>query len=263
MDLVDSHCHIDFPPLGDDVDALLRAARDNDVHHWLCVCVNWRDFPAVLGMAERHRGVFASVGIHPNETDEAEVTVDDLVQASRHPRVVAIGETGLDYFRSEGDLDWQRARFRRHIAAAREASLPLIIHTREAADDTLRLMREEGADQVGGVMHCFAEDWAVAEQALELGFFLSFSGIVTFKSAKTLQDVARRAPADRILVETDAPYLAPVPHRGKTNQPAFVRHTAAFVAELRGESLEAVAKTTTENFFRLFQRACPEPVASH
>ncbi len=255
MDLVDSHCHIDFPPLGDDVDSLLRTADANDVRHLLCVSVNWRDFPAVLALAEAHRGVFASVGVHPNERDEAETPGETLVEAARHPRVVAIGETGLDYFRSDGDLRWQRERFARHIAAAQASGLPLIIHMRDAADDTIGMMREHGADATGGVMHCFAENWEVAKQALDLGFYISFSGIVTFKSAVELQEVARKAPADRILVETDSPYLAPVPFRGKTNQPAFVRHTAACVAELRGESLEHVAQVTTDNFFRLFKRA--------
>lgn len=262
MELVDSHCHIDFPPLGDDVDGLLRAAGEQDVRHFLCVSVNWRDFPAVRALAETHAGVFASVGVHPNERDEAETPVEALVEAARHPRVVAIGETGLDYFRSEGDLDWQRDRFARHIDAARQASLPLIIHMRDAADDTIDMMRAHRADEAGGVMHCFAEDWPVARRALDLGFYISFSGIVTFKSARALQEVARKVPADRMLVETDSPYLAPVPNRGKTNQPAFVRHTAAFVAELRGETLDDVARVTTENFFRLFDRATPEAAAA-
>jgi TatD DNase family protein len=258
MELVDSHCHIDFPPLGDDVDALLRAAREQDIRHLLCVSVNQRDFPRVLSLAATKPGVFASVGVHPNEGDEDEVSVEFLIEQSHHPRVIAIGETGLDYFRSAGDLTWQRDRFARHIEAARAASLPLIIHTRDAAEDTLAMMREHGADEAGGVMHCFAENWDVARRALDLGFYISFSGIVTFKSARVLQDVARKVPADRILVETDAPYLAPVPHRGKTNQPAFVRHTAEFVAALRGETLERLAEITTENFFRLFPKAVPD-----
>ncbi len=255
MELVDSHCHVDFAPLGDDVDAVLDAARREGVRYFLCISVNMRDFPRVRAIAEANADVFCSVGVHPNERDEEEAATARLVAEARDPRVVAIGETGLDYFRSTGDLDWQRERFARHIAAAREANLPLVIHTRAAATDTLAMMRGEGAEEAGGVMHCFAEDWVVARKALDLGFYISFSGIVTFKSATDLQEVARKVPADRMLVETDAPYLAPVPHRGKTNQPAFVRHTAEFVAELRGETLESVAGTTTENFFRLFSRA--------
>lgn len=255
MELVDSHCHVDFAPLGDDVDAVLDAARREGVRYFLCISVNMRDFPRVRAIAESNADVFCSVGVHPNERDEDETATARLVDEARHPRVVAVGETGLDYFRSTGELDWQRERFSRHIAAARQANLPLVIHTRAAAADTLAMMREEGADEAGGVMHCFAEDWTVARKALDLGFYISFSGIVTFKSAADLQEVARKVPADRMLVETDAPYLAPVPHRGKTNQPAFVRHTASFVAELRGETLESVAETTTDNFFRLFTRA--------
>ncbi|HID49558.1 MAG TPA: TatD family deoxyribonuclease, partial [Chromatiales bacterium] len=169
--------------------------------------------------------------------------------------VVAIGETGLDYFRSEGDLEWQRDRFRRHIEVARQSGKPLIIHMRDATEDTLRVMREEKADEIGGVMHCFVEDWEIAKQALDLNFYLSFSGIVTFNSAKALKEVARQVPADRYLVETDAPYLAPVPNRGKPNQPAWVRYVAEHVAELRGETLESVAATTTDNFYTLFRQA--------
>ncbi len=255
MQLVDSHCHIDFAPLGEDLPRVVAAAAANEVGHLLCVSVNMRDYPRVRGIAEKYGNVFASVGVHPNERDEEEVSTARLVDEARHPRVVAIGETGLDYFRSEGDLDWQRQRFARHIDAAIAAGLPLIIHTRDAADDTLDMMRECNASDAGGVMHCFAENWEVARRALELGFFISFSGIVTFKSARELQEVARRVPRDRMLVETDAPYLAPVPHRGKTNQPAWVRHTAEFIADLRGESLEQVAEATTGNFFRLFAKA--------
>ncbi|KAA3633221.1 MAG: TatD family deoxyribonuclease [Proteobacteria bacterium] len=255
MELVDSHCHIDFEPLGDNVETVLDAALRNDVAYLLCVSVNMRDYPRVRELAENHERVFASVGVHPNECDEAETSVDELVAHSTHRRVVAIGETGLDYFRSTGDLDWQRDRFSRHIEAARQSGLPLIIHTRDAAEDTLRMMRENRADDSGGVMHCFSEDWTVAKQALDLGFYISFSGIVTFKSALALREVAKKTPLDRILVETDAPYLAPVPHRGKTNQPAFVRHTAQFVAELRQEPLEEFAAASTRNFFQLFGKA--------
>lgn len=255
MHLVDSHCHINFEPLGDDVAAILDAAKLQEVETFLCVAINLEAFPEVLSLAERFEEVYASVGVHPNERDVREPSVDELVTLSAHQRVIAIGETGLDYFRSEGDLDWQRERFRRHIRAANSAGLPIIVHCRDAADDTMTILREEGADGCGGVMHCFAEDWHTASQALDLGFYISFSGIVTFKSAETLRDVARRVPEDRILVETDAPYLAPVPMRGKTNQPAYVRHTAECVAALRDCSLEAIATATTDNFFRLFGKA--------
>lgn len=255
MPLVDSHCHIDFDPLYPRVADVLANARDNDVSHLLCVSVNLEDFPRVLALAEQHDHIFASVGVHPNEQDGREPDSDELVELAGHPRVVAIGETGLDYFRSQGDLGWQRDRFRRHIAAARRCRKPLIIHSRAAPDDTIRLMSEENAGEAGGVMHCFAEDWKMAAQALTLGFYISFSGIVTFKNAAAIQEVARRAPLDRILVETDSPYLAPVPYRGKTNEPAYVRHTAEYVAELRGISYEEVAGATSANFFRLFSHA--------
>lgn len=255
MPLVDSHCHIDFDPLYPRVADVLANARDNDVSHLLCVCVNLEDFPRVLALAEQHDHIFASVGVHPNEQDGREPDSDELVELAGHSRVVAIGETGLDYFRSQGDLDWQRDRFRRHIEAARRCRRPLIIHSRAAPDDTIRLMSEENAGEAGGVMHCFAEDWKMAEQALALGFYISFSGIVTFKNAAAIQEVARRAPLDRILVETDSPYLAPVPYRGKTNEPAYVRHTAEYVAELRGISYEEGAEATSANFFRLFSHA--------
>lgn len=255
MSLVDSHCHIDFDPLYPRIDDVLANARANDVDYLLCVCVNLEDFPGVLALAEHHGHIFASVGVHPNEQSGRDPDAAELVRLAAHPRVVAIGETGLDYFRSQGDLDWQRARFRRHIHAARQCGKPLIIHSRDAPTDTIRLMSEERAGEAGGVMHCFAEDWDMAEQALALGFYVSFSGIVTFKNAKAVQEVARKAPLDRILVETDSPYLAPVPYRGKTNEPAYVRHTAEQVAELRGLSYEEVAAATSDNFFRLFTQA--------
>lgn len=252
MPLVDSHCHIDFDPLYPRIDQVLANARDNDVSHLLCVSVNLEDFPRVLALAEQHEHIFASVGVHPNEQEGRDPSVEELVKLASHPRVVAIGETGLDYFRSHGDLDWQRDRFRRHIRAARQCGKPLIIHSRDAREDTIDVMAEEDAAQAGGVMHCFAEDWAMAERALALGFYISFSGIVTFKNAKPVQEVAQKAPLDRILVETDSPYLAPVPYRGKTNEPAYVRHTAEYLAQLRGISFEALAAATSENFFRLF-----------
>ena len=228
----------------------------NGVEYALCAGVTLERFPAMLKLVESQRNLFAAVGVHP-DTDEAarEPDVATLLELARHPRVVAIGETGLDYFRLTGDLEWQRERFRTHIRAAREAGKPLIIHTRSAAEDTLRLMREEGADSVGGVMHCFTESREVAEQALDLGFHISFSGIVTFKNAKALKEVAKFVPLDRLLIETDAPYLAPVPHRGQLNEPAYVVHVAEELARLREMPLEDLAAATTANFFRLFSSA--------
>jgi TatD DNase family protein len=254
--LVDSHCHLDMldlAPFGGSVDGVLEAACASDVGHFLCVAVNLEDYPAMLRIAEAHDNVSASVGLHPNERGGHEPDIDELVQLARHPKVVAIGETGLDYFRSEGDLDWQRDRFRRHIVAAKQAGKPLIIHSRDAGEDTIAILAEEQADEVGGVMHCFTGDREMAQQAMALNFHISFSGIVTFRSAAALQEVARTMPLDRMLVETDCPYLAPVPHRGKPNQPAYVRHTAEFIAELRGESYETIAAATTANFVRLFK----------
>ena len=258
LSLIDSHCHLDrldLTKLDGDLDAVLVAARRNDVTHMLCVCIDMDNFPAVLGLAQRYPQVFASVGVHPNEKDTRDPEVQELVALAQAAKVVAIGETGLDYFHGEGDLEWQRQRFRRHIRAARECGKPLIIHTRDAREDTISIMREEGAAEAGGVMHCFTEDWAMAEQAMELGFYISFSGIVTFRNAEPLREVARHVPLQRMLVETDAPYLTPVPYRGKSNQPAYVRYVAEHIAEIRGESLETIAAVTTANFFTLFQAA--------
>lgn len=235
--------------------AVLARAQESGVSHMLCVSVTLEKFPEVRALAEQYDNIFASVGVHPNERDITEPTPEQLQRLADHPRVVAIGETGLDYYRSEGDLGWQQERFRNHIRAARAARKPLIIHTREAPADTLRIMAEEGAGEAGGVMHCFTESWEVARGALDLGFYISFSGIVTFRSADALRDVARRVPADRLLVETDCPYLAPIPFRGKTNEPAFVRYVAEQVAQVRGGSLDTIAEATTENFFTLFQGA--------
>jgi TatD DNase family protein len=254
--LVDSHCHLDrldLSPFDGSIDAVLAAAEAQDIGHFLCVSINLEDYPATLKLAEVHEQVSASVGLHPNEQGGHDPDTDELVGLAKHPRIIAIGETGLDYFRSEGDLDWQRDRFRRHIAAAKLSGKPLIIHSRDARDDTLKILEEEQADEVGGVMHCFTGDWEMAQRAMEMNFYISFSGIVTFKTARELQDIAKRMPSDRYLVETDSPYLAPVPHRGKPNQPAFVRHVAEFIADLRGESYEQVAEATTENFRTLFR----------
>ena len=253
--LVDSHCHLDFPDLAVNLDELLANMRDNEVGHALCVSVNLQDFPRVLALAEAHPNLFASVGVHPDYENLVEPQAAQLATLACHPRVVAIGETGLDYFRLKGDLEWQRERFRQHIRAARLCDKPLIIHTREAAADTLRIMAEEGADTVGGVMHCFTESWEVAQQAMEMNFYISFSGIVTFKKATNLKDIAKKIPLERMLVETDSPYLAPAPHRGRINQPAFVRHVAEEIAALRGITVNEVDAATTRNFFKLFKVA--------
>jgi len=254
--LVDSHCHINFDPLAERIDNVLENAKNNGVNHMMCVSVNMEDYPQVEALAQEHEHIFSSVGVHPCEREGHDPTVDELVNIAIQDHIIAVGETGLDYFRVEDeDMTWQHHRFENHISAAKQVNKPLIIHTRNAAEDTMQMLKEQGADQCRGVMHCFAEDWEVAKKALDLGFYISFSGIVTFKSATNVQEVARKAPLDRILVETDSPYLAPVPHRGKTNEPAFVHHTAQFVADLRGITLEELALSTTENFFRLFKSA--------
>jgi TatD DNase family protein len=251
--LIDSHCHLDFPEFTGKMAEVREEMRENGVTHALCISVNLESFPKVLGLAEAHDSFFASVGVHPDHEDRAAVDPARLVELARHARVLAIGETGLDYYRVSGELEWQRERFRAHIRAARDCGKPLVIHTREAAEDTLRIMQEEGAAEVGGVMHCFTESEEVAEAAVGLGFHISFSGIVTFKNAGALKEVARKVPLDRLLVETDSPYLAPVPHRGKTNRPGLVRHVAEEVARLRGMALEELARATTDNFVRLFK----------
>lgn len=228
---------------------------EHQVDYALCISVNLREYPQVLAVADAYDNFFATVGVHPDYEDEPPLCVEQLVELAQNPKVVGIGETGLDYFRLTGDLEWQRERFRTHIRAAIQVGKPLIIHTRSAAEDTLRIMREERAALIGGVMHCFTESLDVALQAIEMGFYISFSGIVTFKNAIVLKEVAKQIPLDRILVETDSPYLAPVPYRGKINQPAYVKYVAEEVAKLRNISYEELATATTENFFRLFKRA--------
>jgi TatD DNase family protein len=254
--LVDSHCHLDFPELRSQLPALLGRMAAAGVTHALTISTTLAGFPGVRAVAESQPNLWCTAGVHPDERgDGREATVEELVSLANHPKVVAIGETGLDYYRREGDADWQRERFRVHIRAARACGKPLVIHTRNAAADTLRILAEEGAAEVGGVMHCFTESGEVAEAALRLGFLISFSGIVTFKNARDLKDVAREVPLERLLVETDAPFLAPVPHRGQTNEPGFVRHVAEEIARLKGVSLEDVAAATTRNFFVLFRGA--------
>ena len=250
--LVDSHCHIDFPELAGKLDSVFDLMRENQVESALCVSVTLEDFPRVRALAEAYSHIYASVGVHPDYESVAAVSVAELVALAGHPRVVAIGETGLDYYRLKGDLEWQRERFRTHIRAARECGKPLIIHTRDAAEDTLRIMREEGADKAGGVMHCFTESLEVAKEAMDLGFYISFSGIVTFKNAKSIKAVAREVPLASTLVETDSPYLAPVPYRGRTNQPGYVKHVAAEVALLKELDFVQICRETTSNFYKLF-----------
>ena len=255
--LVDSHCHLDMLDLTPDsgqLQPMIDRAKAHGVQFMLNVSVNLRDFPQVLRTAEAYPFVAASVGVHPNEEDEV-VDVETLIQLGQHPKIIAIGETGLDYYRSTGDLTWQQDRFRTHIQAAAALQKPLIIHTRQASDDTLRIMREEKADIPCGVMHCFTENWEVAKAALDIGFYISFSGIVTFKNAIAIQEVAKKVPIDRLLIETDAPYLAPLPHRGKPNEPSYVRYTAEFLAKWRGMPLHEFAEATTNNFYTLFKVA--------
>jgi TatD DNase family protein len=253
--LVDSHCHLDRLELSK-YDGSLQGAIDNamqnNVRHMLCVSIDLEAYPTMLEQVRPYPQISVSVGVHPNEHDGEEPTVERLVELAQDDKVIAIGETGLDYFRSEGDLEWQRERFRVHIEASKQTAKPLIIHTRDARQDTLDLMRDEHAEQAGGVMHCFAEDWETAKRALDLGFYISFSGIVTFKNAETLRDVAMKVPLDRMLIETDSPYLAPVPNRGKPNEPAYVLYVAEKIAELRDLTLDQVAEITTDNFNRLF-----------
>jgi TatD DNase family protein len=254
---VDSHCHIDFSDLVDLGDSLFASMGAAGVSHALCAGVSIERLPGVMAIAEARPNVYCSVGVHPEHSEGEDPKAERLIELANHPKVVAIGETGLDYYWHKDKPEWQRERFRQHIRASRACGKPLIVHTRDAAEDTLRLMREEGAEAAGGVMHCFTETWEVAAGAMEQGFYISFSGIVTFKNATQIKDVATRMPLDRMLIETDSPYLAPVPYRGKLNQPAYVPHVAHEIARLRGVSVEEIAAATTENFFRLFKGARP------
>lgn len=250
---IDSHCHLNL--LAEEeggLDAVIAQAKENKIDHILSIAIDKASCFDVINIAEQYPDITASVGIHPNVDKQENFTVDELMTLAQHDKVIAIGETGLDYFRSEGDLEWQRDRFRIHIEAAKQLKKPLIIHTREARDDTMDILEKENAEMAGGIIHCFTENWDTAQRALDIGFYVSLSGIVTFKNAVELQDVAKKLPLDRILIETDAPYLAPVPHRGKTNKPAFVKYVAEFLAELRGDSVENIAQATTANFHTLF-----------
>ncbi len=252
---MDSHCHLDRLNLDEfdgELDKALAIARTADVGHFLCVSVNLQDWPAMVRQIEPIDDVWCSVGVHPCDADTAIPEPQELVARSTHPKVVALGETGLDYHYGAGFEQAQQHAFRNHIAAARVCGKPLIVHTRDARHDTINILRDEGADAVGGVLHCFTETWEMARSALDLGFYISFSGIVTFRSAESLREVARKIPSDRLLVETDSPYLSPVPDRGKPNHPARVRQVAECVARVRDVPLEQLADRTTENFFRLF-----------
>jgi len=254
MSLIDSHCHLDrlaLEKIGTDLDGVVAIAKENGVEQMLCVSINLENFPEVLKISHTYENIFSSVGVHPSDDGE-EPTLEQLMQLADDPKIIAIGETGLDYFYNEGDLEWQRERFRVHIRAAIATGKPLIIHTREAEADTLAIMREEGADKVGGVMHCFTGSLEMAQQCLDLGFYISFSGIVTFRNADDLREIAKMVPEERMLIETDAPYLTPVPKRGKPNHPALVKYVAEHIAEQRGVSFEQIARATTANFQRLF-----------
>ncbi|MCU7833952.1 MAG: TatD family hydrolase [gamma proteobacterium symbiont of Taylorina sp.] len=261
LNFVDSHCHLDMLDLSEfsnHMDSVIERAKEHHVKELLSISVDLDSFPRVLETARNYSDVYASVGLHPCHSPEKITSVDELVGLSGDPKVIAIGETGLDYYMNKGSdplnnkFFWQRERFRTHIRAAIETQKPLIIHTRDARQDTLRVLQEENAHQVGGIMHCFVEDMESAEKALEMGFYISFSGIVTFKNAKEIQAVAKAIPDNRILIETDSPYLAPVPMRGKKNQPAYVSYVAKFLADLRGTSLEQFAEISSKNFYRLF-----------
>lgn len=254
---VDSHCHLDrldLSPYENRFDVFMDETRRKGVARMLCVSINRRDYPAMRQLVAGYPDISISIGVHPNEEGEAEISEMELVELAADPRVIAVGETGLDYhYHSPGQSEWQRERFRAHIRAARRAGKPLIIHTREARSDTLRILKEEDAADAGGVMHCFTEDWETARQALDLGFHISFSGIITFKNAEILRDVARKVPEDRYLIETDSPYLAPVPHRGKPNYPAYVRRVAECLATVRQVSEQRIAEQSARNFLALFR----------
>ncbi|HEX4878363.1 MAG TPA: TatD family hydrolase [Limnobacter sp.] len=253
----DSHCHLDFPGLIEQLPDILQRMRAAQVDRALCISVQLEDFPKVLSLAEQHEQLWATAGVHPDYEDITEPTVEKLLELADHPKVIGIGETGLDYFRLKGDLGWQRDRFRTHLKAARLCKKPVIVHTRAAGEDTLRILSEERVQDCGGIVHCFTETLEFAKKALDLGMYISFSGIVTFKNAADLREVARYVPLDRMLIETDSPYLAPVPHRGKTNEPSFVPHVASILAQEKGLSVEEVGLQTSRNFNTLFGLSSP------
>ena len=250
IDYADSHCHLNYPGLVEIQDDVITRMHKNNIKYALNVCTKLEEFDKIYETVYQHDFLYASVGIHPDTTKNSEATVKKLCEIGYKKKVVAIGETGLDYFRLKGDLSWQRERFKRHIRAAKEIGKPLIIHMREATGDTLQILREENASEIGGVMHCFTESFEVAKQAIDLNFYISISGIVTFKNASQVQHVAKNLPLERLLIETDSPFLAPVPFRGKVNEPGYVVNVAAKIAELRSDSIEVIAKETLENFKR-------------
>ncbi len=252
---IDSHCHldrIDLAPYNQDFAEFVKDAESQKIRHMLCIAIDLESYPAMRKLVAPYEHISLSVGVHPNVTDGREPSVDELLELAADDKVIAIGETGLDYFHGKGDLDWQRQRFKNHIQVAKTLNKPLIIHTREAGHDSLDVLKQEGADSVGGIIHCFTEDWAYAEKALDLNFYISFSGIVTFKNALAIKEVAQKVPADRFLIETDSPYLAPTPFRGKPNYPTYVRYVAEHIAELRNTTVEEVARLSSDNFYRLF-----------
>ncbi len=253
--LIYSHCHldrIDLAPYDNDFAKFMAAAAESQIDHFLTIAIDLESYPDMLALVYAYPNISVTVGVHPNEHDGKEPTVEELIELGQHDKVIGIGETGLDYFRSEGDLTWQQQRFRNHISAAKALNMPIIVHTRSAKADTLRVLQEENAAQVGGIIHCFTEDWEFAKGALDLNFYISFSGIVTFNSAKEIKEVAKKVPADRFLIETDSPYLAPVPYRGKPNYPTYVRYVAEQIAELRGMTFNQVAEQSSRNFRTLF-----------
>ena len=251
---IDSHCHINFPELHEKIHSVLGNMKENKISHALCVSVTLDKIEEILKLTKQHSNIYASVGVHPDYEDITEPDIDTLFKYSQDKKVVAIGETGLDYFRLKGDLSWQRERFRTHIRAAIKSRLPLIIHTRNAREDTIKIMKEEDAKSATGVMHCFTESYEMARKAIDLGFYISFSGIITFKNANDLRDTVKKIPIENILIETDSPYLAPVPKRGKLNEPSNVIYVAEKIAELKKIPIEKVAEITTSNFFDLFNK---------
>ena len=254
--LIDSHCHldrIDLKPYEDDFSCFMTAAKENQLENLLCIAIDLESYPAMLDLVLNFPEISLTVGVHPNVKECKDPSVDELVALGKLNKIIGIGETGLDYFRSEGDLSWQHQRFRNHIRAAKILKKPLIIHTREAKADTLKILKDEGGEEIGGIIHCFTEDWEFAQKALDLNFYISFSGIITFNNATTIRDVVKKIPSDKFLIETDSPYLAPVPFRGRPNYPIYVRYVAEQVAELRGITVNKVADITTNNFYNLFQ----------
>ncbi len=254
--LIDSHCHldrIDLSPYENNFSCFMQETAVQQIEHLLCIAIDLESYPNMLELVAGFKQISVTVGVHPNVKDCKDPSVDELIALGQPDNVIGIGETGLDYFRSEGDLSWQHQRLRNHINAAKALKKPLIIHTREAKKDTLRLLKEEGAGEVGGIIHCFTEDWEFAQQAMDLNFYISFSGIVTFNNATVIKEVAKKIPADRFLIETDSPYLAPVPFRGRTNYPTYVRYVAEQIAELRGISVNKIADFSTKNFYDLFK----------